>query len=404
MKSILAGVLNRTPVPLAPKPSFFTLPKQQPKMTRYLGAMEAQSTVFAIVDRIAQKTAAAKFRLYRLTPRGVEERREVTVHPALTVWRKPNPFMTGPEFVETIQQHYELAGEWWWLTARSERFPEGPPVELWPVRPDRMEPISSTSNFISGYRYLGTEPATILALDEVIFNKRPSPLDPYRGIGPVGSLLLDIEGETAAAEWNTNFFRNGAEPGGLIRTVEGFADDAEFEQFQARWSAAHRGVGNAHRVGILEGDMEWIDRRYTQRDMQFEQLRRFNREALRQAWGFPKPLLGDVEDVNRANAEAAHVVFAEEVLVPRLNRLKASLNDDFLPLFGSMGDGYEFDYDNVVPPNPEELREDTRMRVQSAVALIAQGFDPAATLEAMDLPPISHSGIVAASSTAGPPG
>ncbi|KKK71917.1 hypothetical protein LCGC14_2909130, partial [marine sediment metagenome] len=93
----------------------------------------------------------------------------------------------------------------------------------------------------------------------------------------------------------------------------------------------------------------WKDRRFTLRDMQFEQLRRFNRETFRQAYGFPKPLLGDVEDVNRANAEAAEIVFARWLQVPRLNRWRTLLNDDFLPAFGSMGSGFVFDYENPIP-------------------------------------------------------
>ena len=83
--------------------------------------------------------------------------------------------------------------------------------------------------------------------------------------------------------------------------------------------------------------------------MQFEQLRRFSRETFRQAYGFPKPLLGDVEDVNRANAEAAEIVFARWLQVPRLNRWRTLLNDDFLPAFGSMGSGFVFDYENPIP-------------------------------------------------------
>jgi phage portal protein BeeE len=87
------------------------------------------------------------------------------------------------------------------------------------------------------------------------------------------------------------------------------------------------------------------------RDMQFEQLRRFSRETFRQAYGFPKPLLGDVEDVNRANAEAAEVVFSRCLRVARLNRWRTMLNDDFLPLFGP--GGVEFDYANPIPAFPE---------------------------------------------------
>jgi hypothetical protein len=42
-------------------------------------------------------------------------------------------------------------------------------------------------------------------------------------------------------------------------------------------------------------------------------------------------------------------VFARWLQVPRLNRWRTLLNDDFLPMFGSMGRGFVFDYENPIP-------------------------------------------------------
>jgi hypothetical protein len=66
------------------------------------------------------------------------------------------------------------------------------------------------------------------------------------------------------------------------------------------------------------------------------------------------------------------------------------LNDDFLPQFGTMGEGYEFDFDSIIPKSVQDEREDTRMAAQAAQMLVAQNFDPAETLAAFGLPPISH--------------
>ena len=395
MRSIVGGLLNRAPVPFIRDRLFTSVVAGSSNMEQHLGAMSAQSTLFAIVDRIASSEGSAEWRLYRgkrpkeSDVQALRDRAEVTVHPALTVWNKPNPFYTQTEFVETIAQHYELTGEWWWTISRSKLLNgAGPPVELWPVRPDRIRPVKHPTEFITGYVYgIGADQIP-LRLDQVIFNKRPNPLDAYRGIGPVGTLLLDIEGEAAASAFNTQFFRSGAEPGGIIEVDENLTD-AEFDQMTARWESQHKGVGNAHRVAVIEAG-HWVDRRYTQRDMQFEQLRRFSRETFRTAWGFPKPLLGDVEDVNRANAEAAEVVFSRWLLVPRLNKLRTSLNDDFLPMFGELGRGYHFDYDPVIPPNATELRDDMNARGFLAMAFVDRDFDPAEVLDSFGFPPLTR--------------
>jgi len=129
------------------------------------------------------------------------------------------------------------------------------------------------------------------------------------------------------------------------------------------------------------------------RDMQFEQLRRFSRDTFRQAWGFPKPLLGDVEDVNRANAEAGNVVFAQNLLVPRLNRWRTLLNDDFLPMFGSMGRNVRFDYDDPVPPNKIEQGQNERLKALNVKAFTDAGYDPEGTLEVFGFPPLEFVGV-----------
>jgi HK97 family phage portal protein len=395
MQSVVASLLNRSPVPYrSSRENLFTATNDSSSnMEQALGAMGAQSTLFAIVDRISSTVGAATWRLYRKNVRtGLKEDRTlVRTHPALTVWNKPNAFFTQAEFLETCQQHYELCGEYWWAVSRSQVLDGGgPPVELWPIRPDRMAPVPSATDFIAGYTYTLGQEVVPLRTDQVVFGKRPNPVDVYRGISPIGSLLLDIEGERAASAFNTSFFRQGAEPGGIIE-VENRLSDAEFEEMVARWQAQHRGLANAHRVAVLEQG-KWVDRRYTARDMQFEQLRRFSRETFRQAYAFPKPLLGDVEDVNRSNAEAAEVVFARWLINPRLEKIRESLNDDFLPMFGAAADTLEFDYDDIVPPNAAEERASMRARALSVAGFVDRGYDPAEVLEQFGFNPMTWTG------------
>ena len=398
--SLLGQILNRAPVDLTGRGrlgrySDTTSPRAGSSAA--LSAMGAQSTLFAIVDRIAQDVGAVEWRLYRrragqpAAPHRVvptDENARVQVHPALTVWNNPNPYTTRQEFVEATAQHFDLVGEMPWIIGRAPAAPNGPPIELWNVRPDRIKPIPSPTDFTAGWLYTpsGSDfDAVPLRTDQVLFTKRPNPTNPYRGIGPVGTLLMDLEGEAAASAFNTAFFRNGAEPGGVLIAKEPLDDD-EFNVLVERWNMQHRGVSNAHRVAVIEGDLEWQERRFSARDMQFEQLRRFSRETFRQAFGFPKPLLGDVEDVNRANAEAADVVFAKHILRPRLDRIRGTLNQDFLPLFGPLGNTVEFDYVDPVPPDMAELRLEVRNKVDTALSLIDARFDEAEVLEWAGLP------------------
>lgn len=395
MKSPLGTLLrprNTAPVPYASRGQTRTPWWRPGGVDAQMRAMGSVGTLFAIVDRLATSTAAPKWGLYRDAKPGErdEDRTEVTAHLGLDIWNKPNDFFTRALFVETFQQHFDLVGEAWWVIARNPAM-RSIPLELWPVRPDRMMPIPDRDDYLVGYIYTSPDGEQIpLQLDEVIQLRRPNPIDPYRGIGPVQTILTDLEGIRLSAEWNRNFFANSAEPGGILQVDKRLSDD-EFNELRERWNEQHRGVANAHRVAILEQG-QWVDRKYTNRDMQFTELRAASRDVIREAFGITKFAIGDVEDINRATGEAAKTWFAEQMTVPRLERIKQALNTQFLPLFGATGKGVEFDYCSPVPEDREAENAELTAKSNAASLLVTAGWDGDAVLETVGLPPMPYVG------------
>lgn len=323
-----------------------------------LAAMTSVGWLFATVNRIAQSIAAQEWKLYR---KQGGDREEIDKHPAIDLWHSANPFITREDFLETSQQHMELTGEMWWVLVRNGA---GIPVEMQVVRPDRMSPIPHPTDFIQGYQYQIGPHKVLLDPQDVIFTRNPSPLDPYRGIGVVQSMMVDLGAERAAAQWQENFFRNSAEPGGIIEFPTGLSDQ-DFERLASRWRWQHQGTANAHRVAILERGT-WKDRKITQTDMQFEQLRRFERDQILGAFGMPLPIMGITESVNRANAEAAEVMYARWLVRPRLLRIRAALNEKLLKLYPD-GDSLMFDFVDPVPDNRLELINEGQLGYQHKI-------------------------------------
>ncbi|GAA2199926.1 hypothetical protein GCM10009787_48820 [Streptomyces bangladeshensis] len=396
-RTLLGALLNRastavqTPVPFASRsashgPVFGSSRTAEGQMR----AMSAVGTLFAIVDRTSNATALVEWKLWRKAKSGrKEDRVEVTSHAALELWRKPNGFMPRQEFVETFQQHFDLTGEAWWVIARHPGV--NIPLEMWPVRPDRITPIPDPERFLVGYMYTSPDGEQIrLELDEVIQLRRPNPLDPYRGLSPVLSILPDLDTSRYASEWSRAFFVNSAQPGGIIEVPQALSDD-QFDELRDRWNEQHRGVGNAHRVAILEHG-KWVDRTISQRDMQFVELRGATADRIREAYGISKTAIGDFEDINRASALAAKSWFAEQQTIPRLERIKSALNHELLPMYGPTGEGLEFDYEPPTPPDPEIEAQQLTARANAAAALVAAGFDAAGTCSAVGLPEIPFVG------------
>jgi HK97 family phage portal protein len=280
--------------------------------------------------------------------RGEGERRSaIDTHPLLDLLDHPNPFLTGYDLFDLSQIYMELTGESWWVFVSTGR---NLPMEIWPVSPERMKPVPHPTKYLSGYLYQppGQSEPIPLELDDVLYVCNPNPSNPYRGISPLQSLMLDVQGETAAAEWNRMFFQNSAEPGGIIQVNETMSDP-EWERFVTRWNQQHRGTSRSHRVAVLERG-EWVDRKVTQREMEFQGGRKMARDNILGGYGIHRHIIGITEDVNLANAREADSVFARYRVLPRLRRWRAKLNEALVPRYGS---GMTLDFNDPVPADRE---------------------------------------------------
>lgn len=412
------GLRNATPVPLGSSTGsgFYRQPLTglgPGQSDAYMRAYGTVGTVWQIVHLLSSNTAKPEWRLYRKAQRdgrvryttndqGSDQRVEVLKHQALAVLNRPNPFYSRFTLMEASQQHMELTGEWFWVVEYDPRasFPLG----MWPVRPDRMEPVPDPETYLKGWVYTSPDGREKVPLEprEVIQGKYPNPMDPYRGLGPIQSVLTEVEADRYAGEWNRNYFYNSAEPGGIIQ-VDHSLDDTEFDELVDRWRESHRGVARAHRVAVLEGGQTWVPNSHSIKDMDFAALRTLSRDLIREAFGVHKIMLGNSDDVNRANAQTGEEVFANWSVAPRLDRWREALNTQFLPLFGSAGEGVEFDYVYPLPNNREQDNAELTAKSTAAQLLRAAGYDPHDVLEVVGLPDMDTADVPAPGLPAGAP-
>lgn len=385
LRSLFGGIVADTPVPYTSrwKGSGLALGAGRSMgRTEQLRQYEEQSTLYGIVSKLASMTSLVNWKLWRPAASGLDEdRTEVAVHAARKVWDRPNEFFTRQELAETCQQHLDLTGEAAMVVTRAGRLP----IELWPVRPDRIVPVQDVTKFIAGYIYVSPDGEKIaLRREDVIFIRYPSPLDIYRGVSALPSLAGVIGQSRAQISWNEAFFQNSAQPGGVIMVDRRMTDD-EFDELADRWNKQHKGAANAGRVAILE-QATFTPIVVSQKDMQYVETHGLTKQALLDAYGFPKFGLGDVDDVNRATATASLALMAQTLTVPRLERWKGALNFDFLPMFGVQPGALEFDYEDPVPPDTESENATLTAKSNAVVALVGAGFDADEACDAVGLP------------------
>lgn len=368
-----------------------------------LNASAGQGTLFAVIQLLSTGAhVSGEWSLYRknrdrrlrytTADRGSDQREEVLTHAALDLWDQPNPFMTGQEFREIGWQHMELVGEWYWVLNRGPSG-KGMPIEMWPVRPDRMEPVPDKEKFLVGWVYTGPNGEAVPLLhDEVIQLKYPCPTDPYRGMSVVQAILAHIDSAKYTAEWSRNFFLNSATPGGIVQFNKRLTDK-EFREFTNRWREQHQGVARGHRVGVLEQGAQWIPNTYSMRDMQFNELSLLNSNKIREGYRIHPSMMGMVEDVNRANAETAEQVHIRWHEIPRLKRERMVLNKKFLPMFDGPRPRTEFDFEDPSPASAEDANEELTAKVNALGKLIVAGYHPQQACEVVGLPYMDWVGI-----------
>lgn len=168
--------------------------------------------------------------------------------------------------------------------------------------PHRTAPVPDPDNFIQSYEvYDAAGQVYRLDPDQVLWIKRPHPLDPYMGLVPMEAAGLAVDVDFWARIYNRNFMINDGRPGGIVN-VKGFLSDEDADELEARFNG---GPGRAGRVSVLESDgVEYVDTTTSARDMQHVETRQATKKEILMAFGVPETRAGDASGRTFDNADA----------------------------------------------------------------------------------------------------
>lgn len=324
-------------------PRYTTPPERN---TRDWFEMFGKNPRLAVVDRIASDLSTCTGKLYRIDDATGDEV-EITRHPFLDFMAHPNPLyeMTSGACWRLLQIYLELKGEGYFVY---EFDALGRPVELWPL----------PTNWVQQTPYIGhpfyeikTTGGLIrqIPVDDVFCMKDLNPLDPYkRGLGTAEALADEIETDEYAAKFQKKFFYNDATPATLISMPKSTKEQRM--RFREEWNARFRGPFNSHGIATVDGDVTVTKLAENMRDMDMIEGRKFIRDAVLEHFGVPREIMGITESSNRATSEAAQYIYAQNVIMPRLNRREDAINTQLLPFFG---EDLIWRFDDVIPRSQE---------------------------------------------------
>ncbi len=296
-----------------------------------LAEAEAQSRVYQTspwvyiaVNRIAEAAALVPLHVLRVQGDRLEE---VPRHPLERLLEAPNPFLSGFELIEQTVGMLELTGNAYWFLGGDS---SGTPVEIWPLRPDRMSIVPDTRRFIKGYVYEVEGARVPLEAAEVVHFKRWHPANDYYGLSALESARQSISTDRAMAEWNRNTFgQDNGVPAGIV-TIKDRVSEADLERIKREWRQSYGGP--QRRTAFLSGDqITWQNIGLGHTDLDFLNGRRANRDEILNIFGIPVGMLS--ENATEANATVAERLFIERTLWPKLVRIAARITADLLPFW-----------------------------------------------------------------------
>ena len=217
----------------------------------------------------------------------------------------------------------------------------------------------------------------LVPVADMFIVRQLNPLDPYgRGLGDAEPVADEIETDEYMAKWAKKFFFNDATPP-VLMSAPGITKD-EYDRFTAAWNDRHRGVGNSHKMGIIPRDVTVNKLVDSQREMDYTESRKDLRDAVNAHFGVPPEILGIVENSNRATATQAKIIYAENVLTPRLLARQDAINAQLLPFWG---EDLLWEYDDIVPEDTEFRLQMSNAGLSGSAMLVDEwreqnGFDP----------------------------
>jgi HK97 family phage portal protein len=199
-------------------------------------------------------------------------------------------------------------------------------IALHLLPPQHTAPIPDPKKFVSGFEVnLPNGGKKIIRTDDVVWIRRPHPLDPYLSLTPMETAGIAIEIENLAKLYNRNFLYNDGRPGGLL-VVRGEMDEDDKEELRSRFR------GNLNRTGatsVIAADdgVDFVDTSSNPRDASYIQMRQITKEEILAAFGVPESVIGNASGRTFSNAAEEGRVFWNETMQPHLEVLARGLDE-----------------------------------------------------------------------------
>lgn len=293
-----------------------------------------------------------------------KDNEEIPEHPFTLLMKHPNPVFSWQDMIEFLVAHLELCGNELWQPL----LVNGLPRELWPVMPDMVSPIPSD---VQGEWLKAWEVRTQSGRYEVppetfIHFQQVDPGNPYWGTGPLMAAARTIDTDNEAQDTQKVSMQNRGTPSGVF-THDAAMTDEQFEEANRRVNEIYLSKSRRRAPWVLGAGAKWQQMAMTPVEMDYVASRLRGLRDIAGAFGINPIFLGDMEQSTLDNMRQARLGLYEDVAIPLLDDVKATMNLKLAPYYGN---DITITYD---ASNVAALREGYGAKVESAYKLWSMG-------------------------------
>lgn len=236
----------------------------------------------------------------------------------------PNPYMTAMAFRECLMAHILAWGNGY---AEIVRNGYGELIQLWPITPNRVTPVMLDGQL--KYRIRMTGEPDVLLDREKILHVPGLGFDGFLGYSVVAMARKSIGLGMAMETFGSRFFGEGTHPGVIVEHPAKLSPEAH-ANLKASLMDVYSGLGNSHRLMLLEEGMKFQKIVIDPKDSQFLESRQFNIPEIARWFNLPPHKLKDLTKSSFSNIESEQISFVTDSILPWLVRLEQNFNMQLL--------------------------------------------------------------------------
>ena len=275
-------------------------------------------------------------------------------HQILRLLKHPNPLQSGVELMESIYIYRQISGNAFLLMLTSSKRP----MELYSLRPDRVEInavdtlLPSSYRYKTGNKFKEYKVDSITGMSQILHIKNFHPLSDWSGLSSIEAAAYSIDQHNQAGAWNQALLQNGARPSGAITIKDrdgkpGVLNAEQFRRIKDMIDQNYSGAHNAGKPMILEGGLEWQEMSFSPKDMDFIESKHSSARDIALAFGVPPQLLGIPGDNTYSNLVEARSALWEQTILPIAENTIEHVSRWLLPYFSSQHLELRLDVDNI---------------------------------------------------------